>query len=135
MLSFNEFFIHVKSLKIGKKVGKNVYILWDDLKEESSILSIFLQYLITHKPYIIIKFFTDQYKVSFLHYPDFFTNPHPILKQSETLDLTSGKKRIIDYSNSDNPPILHRKETMIAKQRNEYPIWLNLTKELESYVA
>ena len=40
MLTFNEYLSNVKALSFGKKVGKNVYVLWPDLKEESALLSV-----------------------------------------------------------------------------------------------
>lgn len=62
----------------------------------------------------LIKFRTDELKVSFLRYPDFMDDPHPALRHAVTIDLASGKARHTDYANNLNPPILHRKETFLA---------------------
>lgn len=133
MLTFEEYKEEVKKLKIGKRVGKNLYILWPDLKKESSVLTSVIKHHGEKSDTTLIKFFVDQFKVSYLQYPDFFTDPHPSLKESHTLDLTSGRSRVIDYSKSKNPPILHRKETMISPKREEFSMWESLTKELEEY--
>lgn len=131
MLSFEEYTAEVKALPFGKRVGKNVYVLWPDLKEASPLLSKLLEPIGRVDGTSLIKFFLDHYKVSFLQYPDFFSNPHPALHRSETLNLNTGKRRVIDYTKQKNPPILHRKETMIAPDRPEYTEWAELTKVLE----
>jgi hypothetical protein len=131
MLTFNEYLSNVKALSFGKQVGKNVYVLWPDLKDESALLSGIIESIGLVKETTLIKFFLDQFKISFLDYPDFFENPHPALHYSETVNLITGKRRTIDYTKQDNPPILHRKETMISPNRSEYGKWLELTKQLE----
>ncbi len=133
MLSFEDYLSAVKSLPFGKKVGKNLYILWPDLCNESPLLTQLLEPIGQPNETTLIKFFFDQFKVSFLNYPDFFSDPHPSLKKSYTIDLSTGKNRTIDYSKQENPPILHRKETMISPSRSEYSEWLELTKKLEEY--
>lgn len=131
MLSFDEYISQVKSLPFGKRVGKNLYILWPDLAKVSPPLASLLEPLGPVSDTTLIKFFLDQFKVSFLSYPEFFSNPHPALNESITLDLTTGKKRNINYRHNENPPILHRKETMISLERPQYASWLQLTKQLE----
>jgi len=132
MLSFEDYVAEVKAIPFGKKVGKNVYVLWPDLKKASPVLGSLLAPLGNVEETTLIKFFIDQYKVSFLQYPDFFTDPHPALQSSETVNLTNGKRRTIQYSKQKNPPILHRKETMISPERPEYEEWRLLTEELEA---
>jgi hypothetical protein len=131
MLSFDEYREVVSSLPFGKKVGKNVYVLWPDLKEAAPTLGRLIEPLGNTGETTLIKFFLDHYKVSFLQYPDFFTHPHPALHSSETVNLTNGKRRTIDYRKQKNPPVLHRKETMISPARPEYEEWKSLTEQLE----
>jgi hypothetical protein len=45
----------------------------------------------------IVKFRTDELKVSFLAYPDFFDDAHPALRHAVTIDLVTGKARHTDY--------------------------------------
>lgn len=131
MLSFEEYKSLVNVLPYGKRVGRNVYILTDDLKDASPELSKYFS-SINESNAEIVKFFLDQFKISFLDYPDFFTEANPSLHKSTTIDLVTGKKRQIDYSKHENPPILHRKETMISPERNVFEQWANLTLELEN---
>ena len=61
----------------------------------------------------VIKFRTDELKVSFLSYPNFMEDSHPALHHAVTIDLVSGKARHTDYAANLNPPILHRKERFL----------------------
>jgi len=62
----------------------------------------------------LLKLHRDSFKVSFLAYPDFDTDPHPALASSIVIDLSLGKIRATDYASRTNRPILHRKETFLA---------------------
>ena len=62
----------------------------------------------------VVKFRTDAPRISFLCYPEFFEQPHPSLDKSITIDLTSGKSLRSEYGDNLNPPILHRKELLLA---------------------
>lgn len=68
----------------------------------------------------LLKFRTNELKISFLSYPEFFEDPHPALHTAITVDLVSGKARRMDYGDNINPPILHRKETFLPR---EHPCW------------
>lgn len=59
-------------------------------------------------------------KISYLHYPDFDTDPHPALRSSMQADLKGLYVGYRDYSAAANPPILHRKETFLAP---DYPLY------------
>jgi DNA phosphorothioation-associated putative methyltransferase len=61
----------------------------------------------------LIKLHRQTGKVSYLVYPDFETDPHPALLRSIKLNLRSREIESIDYARSENPPILHRKETFL----------------------
>jgi DNA phosphorothioation-associated putative methyltransferase len=62
----------------------------------------------------VIKFRLDELKVSFLSYPEFLDNAHPVLRHAITVDMATGKWRQTDYSCNINPPILHRKEALLS---------------------
>jgi hypothetical protein len=61
----------------------------------------------------LLKLRTDELKLSFLAYPEFFATAHPALRQAVTVDLRTGKARHSDYTANPNPPILHRKESFL----------------------
>jgi DNA phosphorothioation-associated putative methyltransferase len=68
----------------------------------------------------LVKFSTNKAKISYLFYPDFDTDAHPALQASIQVNLVTSEVGYRDYSDSDNPPILHRKETFVSP---EYPLY------------
>jgi DNA phosphorothioation-associated putative methyltransferase len=72
----------------------------------------------------IAKFSKKSFQFSLLAYPDFDNVAYPELKTSLFIDLTKKHHSINDYSKSDNPPILHRKELMVTKG---YPLFDEFT--------
>ncbi|MBF2021817.1 MAG: DNA phosphorothioation-associated putative methyltransferase [Hydrococcus sp. C42_A2020_068] len=72
----------------------------------------------------LIKFSTDKPKISYLFYPDFDCDPHPALQFSVVVDMETLQASYWDYATSDNPPILHRKETFVA---SDYPLYQEFT--------
>ena len=77
----------------------------------------------------LIKFSTAQPKISYLLYPDFEVDPHPALEQSIQVDLSTGQVSSRDYRDTDNPPVLHRKETFIAPSHPHYSEFAELTRQ------
>ena len=57
-------------------------------------------------------------KISYLEYPDFDRLGHPTLAGAFVISLGSYDVRYHDSRESSNPPILHRKETLVAE---DYP--------------
>ena len=62
----------------------------------------------------LIKLHRESGKVSYLVYPDFETDPHPVLQRSVRLSLRTREIDCREYTASTNPPILHRKETFLT---------------------
>ena len=69
-------------------------------------------------------------QIGFLSYPDFENNPHPKLQHSFSVNLTTKQTKFRD-SYHNNPPILHRKETFITKNDENYEKFSKLTKQEE----
>lgn len=61
----------------------------------------------------VVKFRRDAPRLSFLSYPGFHDRAHPDLSKAIAIDLSTGKLFKIDYCDSLNPPILHRKELLL----------------------
>lgn len=81
--------------------------------------------------YNVLKFSSRELKISFLSYPSFFTDPHPALQDSVSIDLATGKVRRTNYSGRDNPPILHRKETFLPNDHPDVQKFHQLTAQEE----
>lgn len=66
----------------------------------------------------IVKLHREKPQVSYLGYPNFDRDPHPALSTVIVARLGILKLSFRDFRQSDNPPILHRKETFVG---HEYP--------------
>ena len=53
-------------------------------------------------------------RVSYLAYPDFDTDPHPKCEESFLVKLGAREISYRSYTESTNPPILHRKEEFLG---------------------
>jgi hypothetical protein len=80
----------------------------------------------------VIKFRTNELKLSFLSYPNFVDAPHPELRHAITVDLVAGRSRSIDYARNLNPPILHRKENFVPLDHPRRAEFERLTKAEEA---
>ena len=123
---------HLKALPCGKKLNHSVYIIEESLQIVDEQLYSFVADLKTrvdaYCEYNIIKFFTNEFKISWLSYPDFFIDPHPSLKKSLTLNIATGKIRKFNYDKSLNTPILHRKEVFLHPGHPQIESFSELTK-------
>ena len=79
----------------------------------------------------IVKMHRQKPQVSFLAYPDFDTDPHPQLDASVIARLPELRVSFRNYNRSDNPPLLHRKETFIPDSHPDYPKYERLTRQEE----
>lgn len=80
----------------------------------------------------IIKLHTREPMVSYLSYPEFESDPHPALAESLTVHLQTFKLRERDYRSSENPPILHRKETFLTSDHPLHGKFSRLTRQEEA---
>jgi DNA phosphorothioation-associated putative methyltransferase len=72
-------------------------------------------------------------KVSYLVYPDFESDPHPALLRSVKLSLRSREIDCLEYGNSANPPILHRKETFLLPDHPLHAKFARLSEQEEKH--
>ena len=66
----------------------------------------------------LVKLARQRPQVSYLLYPDFEYVGHPALTEAFVADLSRLHLHHRDYRRSENPPILHRKETLVM---DDYP--------------
>lgn len=79
----------------------------------------------------IVKFSFSKPQIVYLFYPDFDTEAHPALQSSIQINLQTLKARGRNYSTTDNPPVLHRKETFVTPDYPLYDTFAWLTKQEE----
>jgi hypothetical protein len=136
-MTFSTLKTQLKALPCGKKLNHSLYITEESLGDVDEILYEFVADLKARvdadSEYNIIKFFTNEFKISWLSYPDFFDDPHPSLKKSLTLNIATGKTRNFNYDRFLNPPILHRKETFLHPVHPLIESYSELTRKEESY--
>jgi DNA phosphorothioation-associated putative methyltransferase len=121
--------------KIGKRTRGALYIHVSALCELDPLLRIYegcaSRTIGRVDGATLIKFYTDEPRISYLFYPEFDTDPHPALKTSITIDLKSLAVTHRDYESRANPPILHRKETFVTSSYPLYEEFAQLTQREE----
>jgi DNA phosphorothioation-associated putative methyltransferase len=71
-------------------------------------------------------------RVAFLEYEDFDAEHFPALRRSLLVDLQRHQSKLRDFSRSENPPILHRKELLLPSADPRRERFAALTAELEA---
>ncbi|MFM9265629.1 DNA phosphorothioation-associated putative methyltransferase [Tychonema sp. BBK16] len=123
--------------KVGKKLPTAFYVHVSALSALNPVLIIYEKCARENIPNIdeatLVKFQLHQPKISYLFYPDFDTDAHPALQTSIQINLETGEVKCIDYSNSENPPVLHRKETFVTTDYPHYQKFSQLTRSEEKW--
>ena len=88
--------------------------------------------VVPYKDFNVIRVTDDGDSVAFLAYPDFFEDPFPALAGSWRFDSASKGIKFRDYSQSLNPPILHRKELLISADHPDHSKFSTLTRTAEA---
>jgi len=80
----------------------------------------------------IVKFHRRSGKLSYLTYPTFDSDAHPALAKTVSVNLRSCEMWSRDYTKSENPPILHRKEALVDPSYPQHDIFSKLSAAEES---
>jgi DNA phosphorothioation-associated putative methyltransferase len=134
-VDFLEYKQLVKGLTVGKQLPDAVYVHKSALPSSGRLIGLvrevseILKIKIT--AWNIIKFNKRDFKITFLNYPDFNSYAYPALHKSYTVDLTKFTLREANYSTSENPPILHRKETFVEECYPHRTVFQAITSEGE----
>lgn len=109
-----------KTSRVGKLLPTSLYIHTGALPELTPLLRVYegcARALIgSVEGANVVKLHRDTPRVSYLSYPEFERDPHPSLSASLLVDLQTFRVKYREYTDSDNPPILHRKETFLAPE-------------------
>jgi DNA phosphorothioation-associated putative methyltransferase len=81
--------------------------------------------------YNVARFEGSSDRVSLLHYPGFFEEGFPALRESWHVDLSTRRVSYRTYGDSLTPPILHRKELMLPQEHPRRAEFEALTKSAE----
>ena len=123
-------------MPIGKQLPDAVYIhksAFTHIPEALATLTSQManMFEIADKDWNLVKFSKQSFKVTFLSYPRFDEYAYPELQHSYTVDLQRLSVRKANYAKSDNPPILHRKETFVNEDYPLYALFKEITTEGE----
>lgn len=126
-----------RSSAVGKKLPTALYVHRTALNEIPHLLRVYegcARWLAGDvEGTTLIKLATDKPKVSYLAYPTFDTDPHPQLQSTTYVKLGALDVDWRDYSDSANPPLLHRKEEFVGQ---DYPLrekFTRLTRQEERF--
>lgn len=125
----------IAKLRIGKRLPEDIYF---HVSQESSLPPLLRLIVFAGRQIVgdveadLIKASTDGRKVSFLRYANFDTAAHPELTYSVKVYLPKAAHSFRDYSDSTNPPILHRKEAFLDELHPDYQACKSLTEKEEA---
>ncbi|NDJ81235.1 DNA phosphorothioation-associated putative methyltransferase [Vibrio campbellii] len=127
----------IAQIKVGKQLPDAIYLHKDAFSALPTVLTQFIPAVakavsLDDEHWNLVKLFKKEFRLSLLHYPDFYTDSYPALRQSLNVDLSKLSHKLTNYSDSDNPPILHRKETMILPESEHFDHFTSLTQEGEN---
>src|ERR1051326_5490355 len=122
------------SAPVGKRLPADFYLHRSAEESLPALLRVLIfaaRQIVGEVDYNLVKFAMDGRKISFLKYRDFDEEAHPELLHSVRVHLPSASYVIRDYSSSENPPILHRKESFVDSLYEHYATFAELTRQEE----
>ncbi len=123
--------------KVGKRVGGALYLHKDALSHTTSRVRQAVERAvhladITPEAFNVLKIEgMDPKRISLLSYEPFDRFAFPSLLDSWTVDLEAARCSHRTYRGTSNPPILHRKELLLAPDDSRREDFSKLTQELE----
>jgi len=126
-----------RSSKVGKNTPRALYVHVNSLTQLSPVLRVYEgcahTFLGTVEDANVIKLHRIKSQVSYLSYPTFENDPHPRAHDTVVANLEESRIHYRRYSESDNPPILHRKEEMVSESHPGRGKWERLTAQEEAH--
>jgi DNA phosphorothioation-associated putative methyltransferase len=124
--------VSARSSNVGKQTPSALYVHRSALGLLPPVLRVYegcgriLSGTVEHAN--LVKLSVTEPQVSYLSYPDFDRDPHPTLRSAVTVNLRRLSVDWRDYSRSDNPPLLHRKEEFVAPDDPRRQLYERLTR-------
>ena len=129
---------NIKKTNLGKRIGQTLYLRRDAISSLPCDARDFFNQLfqstasLKEANFNVIKFNLDTQQLSLLLYEDFQAHHFPCLIHSQSLDIqTKTISSSRSYNIANNPPILHRKELLLAPDHPDIPRFSALTVQLE----
>jgi DNA phosphorothioation-associated putative methyltransferase len=124
--------VSARSSNVGKQTPSALYVHRSALGYLPPVLRVYegcgrvLAGTVEHAN--LVKLSVIEPQVSYLTYPDFDRDPHPTLRSAVTVNLRRLSVDWRDYSRSDNPPLLHRKEEFVGADHPKRALYERLTR-------
>jgi hypothetical protein len=115
--------------KIGKRIADHVYFHVSALTaDHRSLVEQASQVAgLKEDQFNVVKLYEQGDELSVLHYPNFFEDPFPTLARSWRISLSRKTVVYRTYEESQNPPILHRKELLLTPDDPRIPQFAAIT--------
>lgn len=124
-----------KRATVGKLLPDDLYVHRDAVASLDPVLRIYegcgRAYLGEVEGANLVKIHRQTGKLSYLVYPAFDDDPHPALLRCVRLNLRTRQVECSDYSQGENPPVLHRKEAFIPPDHPLHGKFARLTAQEE----
>jgi len=125
-----------RASKVGKQTPTALYVHVDALPLLDPVLRVYegctRTFLGTVEDANILKLHRVKAQISYLCYPEFERDPHPAAFDTIVVNLDEFRIFYRRYADSDNPPILHRKEELVAPDHPDRAKFARLTVQEES---
>ena len=115
---------------VGRKLGKMHYIHKSAISYLENSQKTALQAAIDLSEvtqWNLTKISKDLGTISLLQYDDFDRVLFPCLQHATIINLETSSIKTIDYTIRENPPVLHRKELMLAPDHKRYEEFAKIT--------
>src|SRR5207237_2623985 len=105
-------------MAVGKSVGHRLYLHASALESATPQAIAHVERAValagvSKEEFNVVRLDQFEDAVALLAYPSFFDEAFPPIERSWKIFLSSGKASYRTYTNSMNPPILHRKELLL----------------------
>ena len=124
------------SATVGKLLPDALYVHHSAEEDLPALLRVLLdaaRCIVGDIDHNVVKLATNGRAVSFLAYQDFDEDPHPRLRYAVRVNLPRATYKIRNYTRSANPPILHRKDALVAPSYPHFEEFRALTLQEESH--
>ncbi|TIC79896.1 DNA phosphorothioation-associated putative methyltransferase [Nocardioides sp. GY 10113] len=125
-------YVNARGSQIGKQTPSALYVHRSAMAEIPPVLQVYegcARVLAGTIPSAnMVKLSVTEPQVSYLTYPRFDRDPHPTLRSAITVNLRKLSVEWRDYSRSENPPLLHRKEEFLGEDDPRRPLYSRLTR-------
>jgi DNA phosphorothioation-associated putative methyltransferase len=124
------------SSTVGKVLPTDLYVHTSAEYELPALLRVQLEAakrLVGEVGYNVAKLCADGRAVSFLEYDRFDEDAHPALLRSVRVYLPKAAYTVRNYAGSDNPPLLHRKDSLVTAEYGGFDRFRALTEAEEKH--